>query len=199
MIIETDLDKIFEQKLNFLKSKKINLSKPTNIDDFIKQTNEIPLIIPKFEKTQEIDIDALLDSEISDVEENNLDLERIPKENTLKNTICNNLLKLEKNNFFEHKIFTKNGKTTFSASPEPFFQNSKSHFEDLEKEAKETCKDIIIQEAIKENPFLCNQRHKNEKKISSRKIFESVKNEDIQKNSKNKQFFFKKNFKIFNF
>ena len=137
LIIETDLDKIFEQKLNFLKSKKINLSKPNNIDDFIKQTNEIPLIIPKFEKTQEIDIDALLDSEISDVEENNLDLERIPKENTLKNTICNNLLKLEKNNFFEHKIFTKNGKTTFSASPEPFFQNSKSHFEDLEKTLKE--------------------------------------------------------------
>ena len=138
LIIETDLDKIFEQKLNFLKSKKINLSKPNNIDDFIKQTNEILLIIPKFEKTQEIDIDALLDSEISDVEENNLDLERIPKENTLKNTICNNLLKLEKNNFFEHKIFTKNGKTTFSASPEPFFQNSKSHFEDLEKTLKET-------------------------------------------------------------
>ena len=122
MIIETDLDKIFEQKLNFLKSKKINLSKPTNIDDFIKQTNEIPLIIPKFEKTQEIDIDALLDSEISDVEENNLDLERIPKENTLKNTICNNLLKLEKNNFFEHKIFTKNGETTFQHHLNLFFK-----------------------------------------------------------------------------
>ncbi len=45
LIIETDLDKIFEQKQKFLQNKKINLSKPTNIDDFIVQTNKISLII----------------------------------------------------------------------------------------------------------------------------------------------------------
>ncbi len=132
---DTDLDEIFKQKLSFSLNKKLLTSKPTDLDKIIQKTELQPTydkickknldikVIFDNERTQVIDIDALLEINDSDIEENNdecFEIERITKENTYKNKNCLKFLQQNKEFYSEHKTYTKNGETTFSASPEPF-------------------------------------------------------------------------------
>ncbi len=134
---ETDLDEIFEQKLKFSLNKKLLTSKPTNLDEIMQKTElqstkmcEEKLaieVIFDYDKTQIIDIDALLEANDSDIEEKDdkcFEIERITKENTYKNKNCLNYWQQNKEVYSEHKTYTQNGETTFSASPEPFLNTN---------------------------------------------------------------------------
>ena len=92
--------------------------------------------IPESERTQEIDIDALLGGDYSDEEEgvveeeDSYEMERLTRENTYKNKDCYKLpapaptYTTAGDIYPEHKVYTFNGETTFSASPEFSYMES---------------------------------------------------------------------------
>ena len=134
---ETDLDEVFQERQGRNLERKLSMSKPTNLDDIMREDpkpepESIPPVvfqehmIPDHEKTQEIDIDALLGDECfsSEEEDDTEEMERLTRYNTYINTALTTKVTVpapipKGDSYYpSQKITTVNGETTFSASPE---------------------------------------------------------------------------------
>ena len=158
---ETDLDAVFKERLERKLDRKLSTSKPTNLDElmdeplestrhnesFLSEPDPEPALIPdpepvserfypEHERTQEIDIDAILglDCTPEETEEemekeqnsfysNSSEIERETRYNTYRNkSVAKAPLTPEptytQDYYPSQKIITVNGETTFSASPE---------------------------------------------------------------------------------
>ena len=160
---ETDLDAVFKERQERKLDRKLSTSKPTNLDELMDEPLEITRLnesfrsqpdlepepaaepqpepvterfYPEHERTQEIDIDAILglDSTSEETEEelekeqsfhsNSSEVDRVTRYNTYKNKSVAKAPKTpepvytREEYYPSQKITTVNGETTFSASPE---------------------------------------------------------------------------------